>query len=52
VVFSLLHPRLNFTAYGSAMISLTFRAATADDVLALIRLVTSAHHGDASRAGS
>jgi len=33
------------------MHTLTFRTATADDVPALIELVTSAYRGDASRAG-
>lgn len=33
------------------MTDLTFRAATADDIPALIELVTSAYRGDASRVG-
>ncbi len=35
----------------SRMTDLTFRAATADDIPALIELVTSAYRGDASRVG-
>jgi ribosomal protein S18 acetylase RimI-like enzyme len=35
----------------NAMDSITFRAATEADIPALVRLVTSAYRGDASRAG-
>ena len=37
--------------YRGAMNTLTFRRATADDIPALLKLVTSAYRGDASRAG-